>query len=325
MKKYIRSIDLFAGIGGMRYALDIACKKHHKVNKTVFSSEIDKYAIKTYEANFTPITHGDITEIKTKEVSTVVPEHDILMAGFPCQPFSNAGLRQGFDDTRGTLFHDIVKILKVKKPRSFLLENVSHLRGHDKGKTLKVILRELRRLGYYVPDPKILNAKHFGLPQNRSRIFIVGFFNNFLGNFYYPERTEKKTYVGQILQPEKEIQTLEKYIISKRLWEGHVLRKEKNKKMGKGFGYGGFSSEDTHTNTLSARYYKDGGEILILRGNRSLPRKLTPRECARLQGYRDSFKINQVSDVQLYRQFGNSIPVNVVVAVLEEMIKYMKI
>lgn len=308
----------------MRYALDIACKKHNKVNKTVFSSEIDKYAIKTYEANFTPITHGDITEIKTKEVSTVVPEHDILMAGFPCQPFSNAGLRQGFDDTRGTLFHDIKKILKIKKPRSFLLENVSHLRGHNNGETLKTILRHLRGLGYYVPKPQVLNAKNFGLPQNRSRIFIVGFLDNFLGDFEYPEPTKKETSVGQILQSEKEIQMLERYIISKKLWEGHVLRKEKNKKLGKGFGYGGFTADHTHTNTLSARYYKDGGEILILRG-RSLPRKLTPRECARLQGFRDSFKINQVSDVQLYRQFGNSIPVNVVKAVLDKMLKYMKI
>ena len=323
MKKYIRSIDLFAGIGGMRYALDIACKKHNKVNKTVFSSEIDKYAIKTYEANFTPITHGDITEIKTKEVSTVVPEHDILMAGFPCQPFSNAGLKHGFDDTRGTLFHDIKKILKIKKPRSFLLENVSHLRGHNNGETLKTILRHLRGLGYYVPKPQILNAKNFGLPQNRSRIFIVGFLDNFLGDFEYPEPTKKETSVGQILQSEKEIQMLERYIISKKLWEGHVLRKEKNKKLGKGFGYGGFTADHTHTNTLSARYYKDGGEILILRG-RSLPRKLTPRECARLQGFRDSFKINQVSDVQLYRQFGNSIPVNVVTAVLDKMIKFMR-
>lgn len=324
MRKFIKSIDLFAGIGGMRLALDIACKNNQKINKTVFSSEIDKYAIKTYEDNFSPVSFNDIKELKTKDIESTIPNHDILMAGFPCQPFSHAGLKQGFDDTRGTLFFDILRILKIKKPQSFLLENVNHLKGHDNGRTLKIILRRLRSLGYYVPEPQTLNAKHFGLPQNRSRIFIVGFFDNFLGDYNFPERLNSKTYVGQILEPENKIKNLDNYIISQKLWQGHQDRKERNKKLGRGFGYGGVDHESPHTNTLSARYYKDGGEILVLRG-RGRPRKLTPRECARLQGFPNKFKLNLVSDVQFYKQFGNSVPVNVVTAVLDSMIKFMKI
>ena len=315
MKKYIRSIDLFAGIGGMRYALDIACKKHNKVNKTVFSSEIDKYAIKTYEANFAPITHGDITEIKTKEVSTVVPEHDILMAGFPCQPFSNAGLKHGFDDTRGTLFHDIKKILKIKKPRSFLLENVSHLRGHNNGETLKTILRHLRGLGYYVPKPQILNAKNFGLPQNRSRVYIVGFRD--LNNFEFPVSQEKSIKVGDIL--ERNIN--DKYTISNKLWESHQRRKKKNLEISRGFGYGLVDEFSNHTRTLSARYYKDGSEILIKQVGKN-PRKLTPREALNLQGFPKNFKM-EVSDNQAYKQIGNSVSVPVIREIAEKILLYL--
>lgn len=324
MSKYIKSIDLFAGIGGMRYALDLACKNNGKANKTVFSSEIDKFAIQTYENNFSPITYNDITELKTKDIPSIVPDHDILMAGFPCQPFSHAGLKQGFEDTRGTLFFDILRILKIKKPQSFLLENVNHLKGHDGGKTLKTILKKLRALGYYVPVPQTLNAKHFGLPQSRSRIFIVGFKNNFLGDFNFPERSNTRTYVGQILQPETKIKDIDNYIISQKLWKGHVERKKRNKALGRGFGFGAVDFDSAYTNTLSARYYKDGGEILIMRES-GLPRKLTPRECARLQGYRDSYKLNKVSDVQHYKQFGNSVPINVVKSVLDKMIKYMRL
>ena len=192
-------IDLFAGIGGLRLGFEQAAKKLDKTVDCVFSSEIDKYCIQTYITNFGKTNFfGDITKIGSeKDIKRIVPSFDVLLAGFPCQPFSQAGLRKGFSDTRGTLFFWIEKILKVKKPEAFLLENVKHLKGHDKGNTLKTILKVLRE-DYYVPEPQVLNAKDFGLPQNRERIFIIGFKKK--GTFNYPKPNKNKTVLGNILE-----------------------------------------------------------------------------------------------------------------------------
>lgn len=311
-------IDLFAGIGGIRLGFQQASSKMNRKVECVFSSEIDKYAIQTYITNFGKTNFfGDITKIGNEnDIKKIIPDFNVLLAGFPCQPFSQAGLKKGFNDTRGTLFFWIEKILKVKKPEAFLLENVKHLKGHNKGNTLKTILKVLRK-EYYVPDPKILNAKDFGLPQNRERIFIIGFKKK--GSFFFPNGTFKKTLIDNILEknPNK------KYTISSRLWAGHKRRKIEHKIKGNGFGYGLFDKKNSHTNTISARYYKDGSEVLISRGKNKNPRKLTERECARLQGYPDSFII-PVSTTQAYRQFGNSVPVNVIESIVTNMILYLE-
>ena len=260
---------------------------------------------------------GDITEIVQNNIEKI-KKHDVLMAGFPCQPFSNAGLRKGFNDTRGTVFHDIAQVIKYKKPKAFILENVKGLRSHDKGNTLGIILKVLKQdLGYFVPDPQVLNSKDFGLPQNRQRIFIVGFLKS--NDFTFPEPLNIKTKVSQILnsgRPPK------KYIISQRLWDSHKARKSKNKKAGKGFGYSIKSSNDEYTNTISARYYKDGAEILIKRRNHDIPRKLTPDEARQLQGFPNDFILNK-SDVQAYKQFGNAVSVPVIKFLSKELLKYL--
>lgn len=312
-------IDLFAGIGGIRLGIENAIYKNGDTSKCVFSSEIDKYAIQTYITNFGKTNfYGDITNLKDdKNIKKIIPDFDILLAGFPCQPFSQAGLKKGFDDTRGTLFFWIEKILKIKKPNAFLLENVKHLKGHNNGSTLKTILNILRK-DYYVPDPQILNAKDFGLPQNRQRIYIIGFLKN-NGLFEYPEPLKVTTSVGSIL--EKRVP--KKYVISSKLWEGHQRRKREHKVKGNGFGYGIFNKDNEYTNTISARYYKDGSEVLISRGKNKNPRKLTERECARLQGFPENFKI-PVSTNQAYKQFGNSVPVKVIEALGEQIIRYLK-
>lgn len=334
----LRSIDLFAGIGGIRLGF-----QKHGVNN-VFSSEWDKFAQKTYAANFGEMPLGDITNISTDEI----PEHDILLAGFPCQAFSQAGLKKGFMDTRGTLFFEIQRILAARKPRMFLLENVKQLKGHDKGKTLKTILDILQgnetdapqdlnlspetqdaletRLNYHVKF-KVLRSCDYGVPQNRARIYIVGFNRDFYGdsdvdvNFNFPAPVGIETRVGQILQSPNEID--EKYTISQQLLDGHIRRKKEHREKGNGFGFSVFKADDKYTNTISARYYKDGSEILINQdeiGRR--PRKLTPRECARLQGYPEDFIVDAVSDVQAYKQFGNSVSVPVIHAIAAEMLKF---
>ncbi len=307
----IKIADLFAGIGGIRRGFEQA---HPNGVETVFTSEWDKYAGLTYRENYpSEEIAGDITQIPESEV----PNHDILLAGFPCQPFSQAGLKQGFNDTRGTLFFDIERILVAKQPKAFLLENVKRLRTHDDGRTLKVIYERLKLAGYINLHTQVLRARDFGLPQNRERIFIVGFLDKSI-EFEFPEPTNIPTQVGDILEEK----VPEKYTISDRLWEGHQRRKQENKRKGKGFGFGLFRESDTYTNTISARYYKDGSEILIHQGEEKNPRKLTPREAARLQGFPDSFKI-PVSDAQAYRQFGNSVAVNVVEAVAKKMLEAM--
>ena len=289
----IKFIDLFAGIGGMRLPFDdLGCE-------CVFSSEIDKFCIKTYESNFNEIPHGDITKIDESNI----PSHDLLIAGFPCQAFSNAGLRKGFDDTRGTLFFDIARVLNHHKPQAFLLENVKGLLSHDNGRTIKIIDKTLQDLGYWVKMDH-LNAKDFGLPQNRERVFLVGFRDAF--NFQFPIPTMESTMLGDILQK----RVANKYTISDKLWTSHKLRKERAKAKGHGFGYSLFDRKSEYTSTISSRYYKDGSEILIEQKNKN-PRMLTPREAARLQGFPEEFII-PVSDTQAYRQFGNAVPVNVI-------------
>ena len=315
----LKFIDLFAGIGGIRMGLESAAQKAGIETKCVFSSEIDKYAIQTYITNFGKTNFfGDITNLGDDlNIQKIVPNFDILLAGFPCQPFSQAGLRKGFGDTRGTLFFWIDRILKIKKPKAFLLENVKHLKGHDQGNTLRTILNNLRE-NYYVPEPKVLNAKNFGLPQNRERIYIVGFIKD-NGDFNYPKPTNIETKVGNIL--EKYVG--KSYTISDKLWAGHKRRKREHKIKGNGFGYGLFDKNSKYTNTISARYYKDGSEVLISKGKDRNPRKLTERECARLQGFPDSFKI-PVSRAQAYRQFGNSVPVSVIKKISESMFDYIQ-
>lgn len=307
----IRIIDLFAGIGGIRRGFEQASGNNVEC---VFTSEWDKYAADTYKANYPgEEVHGDITLIDEE----MVPEHDILLAGFPCQPFSQAGLKKGFDDTRGTLFFDIERILLAKRPKAFLLENVKRLRTHDGGRTLEVIIRHLKAAGYNNLQTEVLRARDFGLPQNRERILIVGFLDDNV-KFEFPKPTGTATRVGDILEQKPD----DKYTISDRLWEGHQRRKKENKLKGKGFGFGIVDENSEYTNTISARYYKDGSEILISQKNKN-PRKLTPREAARLQGFPDDFKI-VASDNQAYKQFGNSVPVNVMEAVAAQMLKSME-
>jgi len=312
-KAKFKYIDLFAGIGGIRIPFQ------EFGGTCVFTSEWDKFAQKTYRVNFGDEPQGDITKISASDI----PDFDILLAGFPCQPFSQAGLKKGFSDTRGTLFFEIERILKEKNPKAFLLENVKQLKGHDKGRTLRVILEHLDSLNYYV-NYAILRAGDFGVPQNRERIYIVGLSKNYFDlpegyAFEFPKPMNQKTRLGDIL--EKSVD--EKYTISDALWEGHQRRKKEHQEKGNGFGYTLFNEESEYTNTISARYYKDGSEILIDQGKGKNPRKLTPRECARLQGFPEKFII-PVSDTQAYKQFGNSVAVPVVRAVAKRIIEEIK-
>ncbi len=303
-------IDLFAGIGGTRLGFQLTGDV-----KCVFSSEWDKFSIKTYKANFGEQPEGDITKINESDIV----DHDILVGGFPCQAFSQAGLKKGFEDTRGTLFFDIARILKKKRPKAFLLENVKNLRSHDKGKTFKIIINTLKELDYEVYT-HIFKARDFGCPQNRERIYIVGFNKKIIKNadkFNFPKPTCTKTCLGDIL--EKNVP--EKYTISDKLWLGHQRRKSEHKQKGNGFGYSLFNSNSEYSNTLSARYYKDGSEILIEQLGKN-PRKITPREAARLQGFPEDFII-PVSDTQAYKQFGNSVSIPVVNAIAKNIIKVL--
>ena len=306
MKKKFKFIDLFAGIGGIRIPFD------ELGGECVFTSEFDKFAQQTYEANFGELPSGDITLIDEKDI----PEHDILLAGFPCQAFSHAGLKRGFEDTRGTLFFDIARILKHHRPKAFLLENVKGLRGHNGGDTLQTIIEVLNRdLGYNNLHIEVLNAKYFGLPQNRERIFIIGFKES--NKFQFPMPTMEKTRLGDILHKNAS----DKFTISDRLWASHQERKKRAMEKGYGFGYSLFNRDSEYTSTISARYYKDGSEILIEQKGKN-PRMLSPREAARLQGYPDSFVI-PVSNGQAWKQFGNSVPINVIRALSKEIIKYI--
>lgn len=261
---------------------------------------------------------GDITKIEASDI----PNHDILLAGFPCQAFSRAGLKKGFEDTRGTLFFDVARILKEKRPKAFLLENVKGLIAHDKGNTLKVILETLNQLGYDV-HYKVLNTKDFGPPQNRERIYLVGFLRSSVSKsniFDFPIGIEsqtqifKKTLVGDIL--EKHVP--DSYTISDKAWEGLKERKKRNQEAGKGFGYSLVNPKSEYTRTLVAHYCKDGNEILLEQEGKN-PRKLTEQECARLQGFPEDF-ILPCSKTQTYKQLGNSVTVPVIYKIAQKII-----
>lgn len=296
-------IDLFAGIGGMRLAFE------NVGGHCVYSSEWNKYSQQTYYSNFGEQPEGDITKVEADSI----PNHDILVAGFPCQPFSIAGVSKknslgratGFEDkTQGTLFFDVCRILKAKRPKAFMLENVKNLCSHDRGRTFKIILESLNELDYQV-FYKVLDGQCF-VPQHRERILIVGFDRKRYGDAidfeFKLNAPAQKPVIADIL--EKTV--ADKYTLSDKLWAYLQNYAAKHKAAGNGFGYG-IAPLDGVSRTLSARYYKDGSEILIEQPGKN-PRKLTPRECARLQGFPDSFKI-PVSDTQAYKQFGNSVVV----------------
>jgi len=295
-------IDLFAGIGGLRLAFE------NNGSQSVYSNEWNKYSQQTYLANFGVQPDGDITHVD----ADTIPYHDILVAGFPCQPFSIAGVSKknsmgratGFQDkTQGTLFFDVCRVIKAKRPKAIFLENVKNLKSHDNGRTFKVIMDSLDELGYDV-HYKVIDAQDF-VPQHRERIVIIGFDRERYGYVDFSfnlNKPAKKPILRDILEPEVD----DKYTLSDKLWNYLQAYAAKHKAAGNGFGYG-MADLYGHSRTLSARYYKDGSEILIPQEGKN-PRRLTPRECARLQGFPDSFEI-PVSNTQAYKQFGNSVSV----------------
>lgn len=304
-------IDLFAGIGGMRIAFESVG------GHCVYSNEWNKYCQRTYFSNFGEVPDGDIT----KTDANAIPDHDILVAGFPCQPFSIAGVSKknslgratGFEDkTQGTLFFDVCRILNAKRPKVFMLENVKNLCSHDKGHTFKVIRESLEELDYTV-FYQVLDGQNY-VPQHRERIIIVGFdirrFGPDLKFKFDLTPVFPKPVMSDILQAH----VSDKYTLSDKLWAYLQNYAAKHKAAGNGFGYG-IAPEDGVSRTLSARYYKDGSEVLIQQNNKN-PRKLTPRECARLQGFPDTFRI-PVSDTQAYKQFGNSVVVPLIADVAQ--------
>lgn len=314
-------IDLFAGIGGFRIAFQ------NLGAKCVFSSEIDPYSRKTYKINFDDIPQGDITLIPTSQI----PDHDILTAGFPCQAFSIAGRRQGFEDSRGTLFFEIARIIKDKKPKAFFLENVKGLISHDKGKTLGTILDILKNdLDYFVPNPQIINAKNFGVPQNRERVFIIGFRKDLsIDSFEYPSSLISNT---KFIDIREENPVSVKYYLSEQYLNTLIAHKQRHKDKGNGFGYeiisddgianaiviGGMGKE---RNLVIDERLTNFTPVTNIKGhvNDSYVRRMTPREWARLQGYPDSFKI-EVSDVQAYKQFANSVAIPAIQATGKKII-----
>lgn len=361
-KKKYTFIDLFAGIGGFHQAM------YSVGGECVFASEWDKYARQTYEANYKGIApnlfendcrffNSDINDANPADI----PDFDVCCGGFPCQAFSIAGLRKGFEDTRGTLFFNIANIVKYKKehghaPKVLFMENVKGLKMHDKGNTLKVILGTLDELGYeYSVD--VINAKYFGVPQNRERLFIIAWDKDQLPNcnFNFPVGIDKKgdtifdksklmeesmpTCLSDIFEPRELIDP--KFTISDRMWLGHQERKKRNKENGKGFGYSLFKPEAAYSSTISARYWKDGSEILIDQSELGLnPRKLTPVEAGRLQGYNiegNGWETPQsclttheqmpfqivVSKKEAYHQFGNSVAVPVIKRLAQEIVKQL--
>ncbi|WP_317171523.1 DNA (cytosine-5-)-methyltransferase [Spirosoma profusum] len=308
-------IDLFAGIGGLRLAYQ------NLGGECVFTSEWHPASQQTYAANFGEVPFGDITKIS----ETIIPDHDVLLAGFPCQPFSLAGVSKknslgrehGFkDETQGTLFFDVVRILEHKRPKAFMLENVKNLVSHDKKNTFRIIREALDELRYNIHF-RVLDGKHF-VPQHRERIIIVGFDRDRYNSdepFEFPELPKPTSVIEDIL--EKDVPA--KYTLTNNLWKYLQDYAAKHKAAGNGFGFG-LTPLDGIARTLSARYHKDGSEILIPQEPGENPRRLTPRECARLQGFPDSFII-PVSDTQAYRQFGNSVVMPLMQAVGQEVVK----
>lgn len=330
-EKTFTFIDLFAGIGGLRRAMESAG------GRCIFTSEWDKYAQQTYMANFPDnrLPAGDIRQVEAEDI----PPHDVLVAGFPCQPFSIAGVSKknalgrahGFEDeTQGTLFFDVLRILMHHRPAAFMLENVKNLKSHDRGRTFEVIRRKLTEDLGYTLETRVIDAGHF-VPQHRERIVMVGFREATGFSF---DDVQLPTYgtrrMRHILHPENGTErpeghftvgpdalVSEKYTLTDKLWAYLQGYAEKHKAKGNGFGFG-LVDGDSIARTLSARYYKDGSEILVGRGKGKNPRRLTPRECARLMGYPDDFRI-PVSDTQAYKQFGNSVAVPVFAEVARVM------
>ena len=324
-----KSVDLFAGIGGIRLGFDKAFKKDIE---TVFVSEWDKKAQETYRANFKDKfdIQGDITQIEEKKI----PQHDILLAGFPCQAFSLAGLKKGFEDARGTLFFDVARIAEYHKPKVIFCENVKNLVNHDRGKTFKVIRRILENLGYKVYE-KILNSKNFGVPQNRERIYIVAFREDIdSSDFSFPEETADSKVIADIME-EKEVSP--KYYLSDVYLDSLVRHKERHESKGNGFGYeikkldeiantlvcGGMGRE---RNLIIDRRLTNFTPVTHIKGkiNKKYIRKMTPREWARLQGFPDDFKF-VVADTHLYKQFGNSVTVSVIEAIAKKIKKVLEL
>lgn len=366
MSNKYKFIDLFAGIGGFHQAM------HSVGMECVFASEWDKYARISYEANYKCIAPNlfindyqffncDITE----QEPSLIPVFDVCCGGFPCQPFSIAGKRRGFEDTRGTLFFNIANIVKQKidsgnPPKVLFLENVKGLKSHMNGETLKTILATLEELGYSF-SYEVLNAKYFGIPQNRERLFIIAWYKDLIkvDSFKFPygirpdgssifEKSKtladevKETHVSDIFEPDATMDSY--YTISDKMWIGHQERKKRNKENGKGFGYSLFNSDSIYCSTISARYWKDGSEILIDQSHKELnPRRLTPVEAGRLQGYRiigngwekpecannDNYdSTNQeykivVSRKEAYHQFGNSVAVPVIKRLAKEIVEQL--
>jgi DNA (cytosine-5)-methyltransferase 1 len=317
-------IDLFAGIGGFRIAMQ------ELGGKCVFTSEWDEQAKKTYEFNFGEVPFGDITKEETKRF--IPDDFEVLCAGFPCQAFSIAGKRGGFEDTRGTLFFDVAEIIKKKKPKALFLENVKGLRNHDKGKTLETILNVLRNdLGYFVPDPRIINAKDFGVPQNRERIYIVGFRGDLgITDFDYPQPFKKEVKFEEV--KEKKVPAT-KYFLSTQYVQTLINHKARHESKGNGFGYeiipddgianaivvGGMGRE---RNLVYDHRITDFTPTTHIKGtvNREGIRKMTPREWARLQGFPEKYII-PVADASAYKQFGNSVAVPAIKATANNIIK----
>ncbi|UPW35544.1 DNA-cytosine methyltransferase [Cronobacter phage Dev_CS701] len=302
----MKIIDLCAGVGGVRLGFD----KAFGGVECLLTSEIDKFAQQTYIENWGDDNlQGDLFAIDENKV----PDHDILLAGFPCQAFSKAGLKLGFDDVRGTVFFEILRIIRAKKPRVLFFENVPELLTHDKGKTFRTIYGLLEAEGYNVFYQR-LNTKDFGLPQRRERVFIVCFLDDVFFSFPVPPRTP--TRVGDILEDADDSFTL-----SDNAWKGFRERKERNKANGKGFGYQAVTSDSVCTGTITAQYFKDGVQCLVLQDGKN-PRRLTPRECFRLQGFPDSFQI-PTSKKQAYKQAGNSVSVPVIEAIAKQIKKVL--
>lgn len=304
-REKLKFIDLFCGIGGFRVAFEEACEENDIQADCVFSSDIDKYAQESYEANFGEKPFGDITKINEKDI----PDHDILFGGFPCQPFSIIGQMKGLNDTRGTLFFDIARIIEAKKPKAFILENVKQLVGHDQGKTLKVIVQSLKDLGYHV-QYSVLNALDYGLPQKRERVVIVGHREPIMFTFPNPEKPYKS--LNEILETKVD----EKFFASEFIRE---KRKEKHKSSY----YPSIWHENKSGNICSYPYscaLRSGAShnYLLVNGER----RLTPREMFRLQGFPDWYKI-VVSDAQAKKQAGNAVPVNMIKAVVQKLLPYV--
>ncbi len=322
MESKYKTIDLFAGIGGIRLGFE----QTYRVNN-VFSAEIDTYACKTYEENFGDNPHCDVTSLDEDKIKKI-KDFDILLAGFPCQAFSIAGRRGGFEDTRGTLFFDVARIIKEKQPKAFLLENVKGLTNHDKGKTFNTILNVLKNeLGYTVFH-QILNAKDFNVPQKRDRIYIVGFKKEV--DFKFPKSKKLTRSIKNILE-KKEVSS--KYYLSDTYLKTLRNHKARHKEKGNGFGYEILEHKDIANTLVVGGMGKERNLIIDkrltdftpktnIKGeiNKEYIRKMTPREWARLQGFPDTFKI-PVSDAQAYKQFGNSVSVPVIHAIAEQIIE----